>query len=243
MKRILLFLIILSQVVFGEFDFSLYIPLGAMFSSPKIDALHFGGIYLENIKSDASIDVGVTANFGHKFNINSGNFISILTEIGYQRVDFASSYFNLYEDFYTSEKQNLVFHTLNIGIMPKYGVDLDGILKNTVIGIGIGFGIKIALAYEYYSTIDNRNHLKYSFKDIKEIFDCPFMPYVKFQIDYYFYFSKRVAFLFGVEIAYDFGMFYSTYYMSREYCDFCKTKKYGFSGIEYLVNLGIKVGR
>ncbi|WP_241033610.1 hypothetical protein [Brachyspira hampsonii] len=39
-----------------------------------------------------SFNIGVTGNFGYRFNINENNAISILTEIGYSRLDFASRF-------------------------------------------------------------------------------------------------------------------------------------------------------
>ncbi|ELV04724.1 hypothetical protein [Brachyspira hampsonii] len=136
------------------------------------------------------------------------------------------------------------------------------------LNIGIGFGMKIALSGGYYNTMNNnadenyKSHLaeKYSFKDIKRKFDYPFIPYIKLQIDDYFYFNEKIAFLFGVSLIYNFDIFYDIANMSYEdyqkiysgypsvgggavgYYDNYNIKKYGFSSFEIAFNLGMKFG-
>ncbi|MEI0476581.1 hypothetical protein [Brachyspira pulli] len=160
--------------------------------------------------------------------------------------------------------------------MPKYAVNLTSLLKKInpnydgkmELNIGIGFGMKIALAGEYYNTMNNdadenyKSHLaeKYSFKDIKRKFDYPFIPYIKLQIDDYFYFNEKVAFLFGISLIYNFDIFYDIANMSYEdykkiysgypsigggpvgYYENYDIKKYGFSSFEIAFNLGMKFG-
>lgn len=270
--------ILISRIVFAEFEASIYIPLGINYSYPNINTKEkvIRDIYLDTMKFSYYFNIGVTGNFGYKFNINKNKAVSILTEIGYSRLDFKSSFkvggnrYNYYAN------QNLVFHTLNIGIMPKYCINMSALINPDYNGrvdlcIGIGFGMKIALAGEYYNTMndyDNSNyksHLveKYSFKDIKRKFDYPFIPYIKFQIEDHFYLNENIAFLFGVSLTYNFGIFYDIENMSYEdakrnyekrnnslgipvspflYFPYSiyNIKKYGFSSFEIALNFGIK---
>ena len=209
---VLIFISLFTKYAFTEFEASIYVPIGITFTFPNIVDPKWNfvrNIYIDTIREDMSFNVGVTGNFGYRFNINENNAISILTEIGYSRLDFASTFEAKTDNNYGNNKiynasQNLVFHTLNIGLMPKYAVNLTSLLKDfnsnydgkMELNIGIGFGMKIALAGEYYNTMNNdadenyKSHLveKYSFKDIKRKFDYPFIPYIKLQIDDYFYF-------------------------------------------------------
>lgn len=281
---ILIFISLFTKSAFTEFEASIYVPIGITSTLPNIVDPKWNfvrNIYIDTIKSDMSFNVGVTGNFGYRFNVNENNAISILTEIGYSRLDFASTFEAKTDNNYGNNKiynasQNLVFHTLNIGLMPKYAVNLTSLLKDfnsnydgkMELNIGIGFGMKIALAGEYYNTMNNnadenyKSHLaeKYSFKDIKRKFDYPFIPYIKLQMDDYFYFNEKIAFLFGISLVYNFDIFYDIANMSYEdyqkiyegypsigggaigYYDYYDIKKYGFSSFEIAFNLGIKFG-
>lgn len=233
------------------------------------------GIHIRTMEPSRSFNVGVTANLGYKFNINENNGISILTEIGYSRLDLASS-FIAYTDsrqYSYKAKQNLVFHTLNIGLMPKYTINVSPFIKNLnpnydskmEIAVGIGFGIKMALAGEYYNTMNNnadenyKSHLaeKYSFKDIKRKFDYPIIPYIKFQMEDYFYINEKAAFLIGASMTYNFDIFYDILNISYEIYkkrkeegpafigdtfNYYEINKYGFSSFEFALHLGMKFG-
>ncbi|ADG72209.1 hypothetical protein [Brachyspira murdochii] len=280
---VLIFISLFTKSAFTEFEASIYVPIGITSTFPNIvdpKRNFVRNICIDTTKSDMSFNIGVTGNFGYRFNINENNGISILTEIGYSRLDFASTFkaktgYDYGNKIYNAS-QNLVFHTLNIGLMPKYAVNLTSLLKNInpnykgkmELNIGIGFGMKIALAGEYYNTINNnadenyKSHLaeKYSFKDIKRKFDYPFIPYIKLQIDDYFYFNEKIAFLFGISLIYNFDIFYDIANMSYEdykkiyseypsvgggpvgYYDNYNIKKYGFSSFEIAFNLGMKFG-
>ncbi|MEI0532169.1 hypothetical protein R4I97_11475 [Brachyspira pilosicoli] len=281
---VLIFIALFTKSAFTEFEGSIYVPIGIASTLPNIvepKRKFVRNIYIDTTKQDMSFNIGVTGNFGYRFNINENNAISILTEIGYSRLDFASTFKAQTDNNYGNNKiynasQNLVFHTLNIGLMPKYAVNLTSLLKDfnsnydgkMELNIGIGFGMKIALAGEYYNTMNNdadenyKSHLaeKYSFKDIKRKFDYPFIPYIKLQMDDYFYFNEKVAFLFGISLIYNFDIFYDIANMSYEdyqkiyegypsigggaigYYDDYDIKKYGFSSFEIAFNLGIKFG-
>lgn len=276
MKKIILsaliFISIFTKSAFTEFEASIYIPLGINSTLPNIDAKWnvVRNINLKTIESDISFNIGVTANFGYRFNINENNGISILTEIGYSRLDFASEFKTAGN--YDNASQNLVFHTLNIGLMPKYTVNLTSLLKSVnpnyngkmELNIGIGFGVKIALAGEYYMNNNtDKSHLseKYSFKDIKRKFDYPLIPYIKFQMEDYFYFNEKTAFLFGMSLTYNFNILYDILNISYERYEedlkesanhpigiggprflYYDIDKYGFSSFEIAFNLGIKFG-
>lgn len=280
----LIFISLFTKYAFTEFEASIYVPIGITSTFPNIVDPKWNfvrNIYIDTIREDMSFNVGVTGNFGYRFNINENNAISILTEIGYSRLDFTSTFEAKTDNNYGNNKiynasQNLVFHTLNIGLMPKYAVNITSLLKDfnsnydgkMELNIGIGFGMKIALAGEYYNTMNNdadenyKSHLaeKYSFKDIKRKFDYPFIPYIKLQIDDYFYFNEKIAFLFGVSLICNFDIFYDIANMSYEdyqkiyegypsigggaigYYDNYDIKKYGFSSFEIAFNLGMKFG-
>ena len=159
MKKVLLFTLIFISIftksAFTEFEASIYVPLGITSTFPNIvdpKRNFVRNIYLNTTESDISFNIGVNGNFGYRFNINENNAISILTEIGYSRLDFASRFKAQTDNNYGNNKiynasQNLVFHTLNIGLMPKYAVNLTSLLKNInpnyegkmELNIGIGF--------------------------------------------------------------------------------------------------------
>ena len=91
----LIFISIFTKSAFTEFEASIYVPIGITSTFPNIvdpKRNFVRNIYLNTTKPDTSFNIGVTGNFGYRFNINENNAISILTEIGYSRLDFASRF-------------------------------------------------------------------------------------------------------------------------------------------------------
>lgn len=246
---LILFLSIFSKTIFAEFDASIYAPLSLSITFPIIEAKNNS---VNNLKGNNNFSAGVIANFGHKFIINDGKYsISLLTEFGYYRQAFsASAYLNNIEF-----KDNVKLDSLLIGILPKFNIDLKSFLNSinpdyntkTILSIGIGFGVKIALGGEIGSSIDNQSiNQKMSFSDINKKFNYPLTPYIKLQLEDHFYFNEYIAFLFGITISYDFGIFYDMNYIDSMFgapIFSSVINKYGFSAFEIAINLGMKFGR
>ncbi|MEI0605121.1 hypothetical protein R4K55_12975 [Brachyspira alvinipulli] len=243
-----LFLLFFANTVFSQFEGSIYAPLSFTSTFPIFDTKN---VNVNDIKGKSSFSAGVIGNFGHKFSIKDGKYsISLLTEFGYYRQTFSASYYYSSMDF----KDTLAFDTLLVGIMPKLNIDLKDWLTSispdynikTILSIGIGFGMKIPFGGTAESYIDNTGaDKKLSFDDINKNFTYPIIPYIKLQIDDYFYFNEYVAFLFGVNITYDFGIFYDINYLDSQlgtplFSSFIN--KYGFSSLEISFNLGLKFG-
>ena len=242
------FLLFFSNIVFSQFEASIYAPLSFTLTFPILDTKN---VNVNNIKGNSSFSAGVIGNFGHKFSINDGKYsISLLTELGYYRQTFSASYYYSSMNF----KDTLSFDTLLVGVMPKFNIDLKDWLTSispdynikTILSIGIGFGMKIPFGGSAASYIDNTgDDKKLSFNDINKNFTYPIIPYIKLQMDDYFYFNEHVAFLFGVNITYDFGIFYDINYLDSQlgtplFSSFIN--KYGFSSLEIALNFGIKFG-
>ncbi|MCZ9887229.1 hypothetical protein [Brachyspira hyodysenteriae] len=252
MKKIFItifsFLLFFVNTLFSQFDASIYAPLSFTLTFPMLDTKN---VNVNNLKGNGSFSAGVIGNFGHKFSINDGKYsISVLTEIGYYRQTFSASFHYSSIEF----KDTLAFDTLLVGVMPKFNIDLKDLLTSispnynikTVLSIGIGFGMKIPFGGSVSSYIDGTGeNQKLSFNDINKNFTYPIIPYIKLQFDDYFYFNEHVAFLFGVNITYDFGIFYDINYIDSQLGSPLLSSfinNYGFSSLEIALNFGIKFG-
>lgn len=234
-------------MIFAKFDSSIYSQLSFSTTIPIFDVQN---INIGRIRGNNSFSAGVIGNFGHQFVIKDGKYsISLLTELGYYRQTFSESYSYSMNYLDINIKDNLSFDTLLLGIMPKLNIDLRDLLtsigidsKTRMMSIGIGFGMKIPLGGKSYSYINNIEYdEKISFNDINRAFTYAVIPYIKFQIDDYFYFSEYAAFLFGVSIVYDFGIYYDVKQLDAPLSNFMN--KYGLSNFEVSLNLGIKFGK
>lgn len=245
---ILSFLLYFPNSLFSQFDASIYAPLSFTLTFPMLDTKN---VTVNNIKGNGSFSAGVIGNFGHKFSINDEKYsISLLTELGYYRQTFSASFHYSSIEF----KDTLAFDTLLVGIMPKLNIDLKNFLTSinpnyntkTILSIGIGFGMKLPFGGYAASYIDSiGENQKLSFNDINKNFTYPIIPYIKLQLDDYFYFNEHIAFLFGVNITYDFGIFYDINYIDSQLpVPLLSTfiNKYGFGSLEIALNLGIKFG-
>ena len=112
------FLLFFANVLFSQFEASIYAPLSFTLTFPILDTKN---VNVNNIKGNSSFSAGVIGNFGHKFSINDGKYsISLLTELGYYRQTFSASYYYSSMNF----KDTLSFDTLLVGVMPKFNIDL-----------------------------------------------------------------------------------------------------------------------
>ena len=271
MKKIILtfaIIFILQNKAFPEFEMNLTIPLGANILFPYAEGandiivqLRPYSIDYKSIEPAINLNAGVLMQIGGSFDLGNETgvtSISLLADIGYYLESFGAAFektddFNL---FSINVKEEIIYlHTLNLGVIPKINISIP---NATPFSIGLGGGVKIPLSGTRYVTMYPRKgndiEEKMSYKDIKETFEYPFIPYIKLTMDSSFYVSKSVALVYGLYLSYDFPMKYDTDKINSDNkigdqggilagYDSLKLTEYGSSSFDFGVMFGISFGR
>ncbi|MEI0507969.1 hypothetical protein [Brachyspira intermedia] len=202
MKKFLLMLLMsASAFAASGFEAALNIPLLASIGIPM-------GNSGEKRRVDVGFDSGITAQLGYGAYYENDLGFSVLGEIGYAFNQFA----NYYPD--RGNKETIVesFHSLQLGLLPKFNT------KN--FSIGLGGGVKIpfsgyTLQYNELSSSERNYH--YIDRDFNYITDTynkmPVIPYIKLTFDFYTpefdeesgTISERSDAGVGLYLGYDFG--------------------------------------
>ena len=154
-------------------------------------------------KSGAGFDAGFLVHIGYRFDINKDFSISVLGELGYNHDEF--SYYRISTDKKNENVYDYTFESMSFGIYPKFNWKK--------FSFGLNFGLKIPLyakvmsSYTDYSK-DNitRNIEHYNVSQMKDVFNVPVIPYLKFSVDYSIYTDKKFELALGGYIGGDFGM-------------------------------------
>ncbi|MEI0566279.1 hypothetical protein [Brachyspira pulli] len=161
------------------------------------------GVKQSEKKSGVGLDAGVLFHIGYRFQINKDMSISVLGELVYAHDEFAF-YKNSSDKNYKSTL-TYSFESMVFGIYPKFNWKK--------FSFGLNFGLKIPLyakvmsSYTDYSK-DNitRNIEHYNVSQMKDVFNVPVIPYLKFSVDYSIYTDKKFELALGGYIGGDFGM-------------------------------------
>ncbi|WP_245580741.1 hypothetical protein [Brachyspira alvinipulli] len=236
---IILLLSLLSSSLFAEIDFNLIMPFGYnfTFSDAKITESY---ISLISLKNTDYYEVGVQSQIGYNFDTKNSIFksISIMAEIGYQLSPMSVSYNNSYSEV----TNNILFHTLHIGLIQKFYV-LDRL------SFGIGGGIRIPFSADVkvygddlrYPPIPTNNG-KYDYSYIKSLFNSRVIPYIKLTMDGYYFFNDFVSLIIGLYITYSMDMNFNTDKLNSAFRT-AYYHNYSYSSIGAGINIGLSIGR
>lgn len=264
MKKIIFtfaIIFLLQNKAFPQIEMHLTVPIGASFIYPYTDGTKFyqtepyyidHNVYSTSAYYTTAFNTGALMQIGHRFDLKyetGVTSISLLADIGYSYEIFNALYFedNLPKKYINQDVT--VFHTLNLGIIPKINFYFPSL--KIPFSIGLGGGVKIPLSgtrwlTEFSGKLTTEN---LSYKDIKETFLYPFMPYIKLTADTYFYVSKQIALTVGLYMLYNFGMQYDTDKLNAEGSselhpdDPLELTEYGYTSFDIGVTFGISFGR
>lgn len=150
-------------------------------------------------KGELGLDAGVSAQFGRLHRFSRGFGISMLAEIGYSRDAFANSVdassLGLTGGGIASFSYR--FDSLQIGLLPKFNFGK--------FAIGIGGGIKIPLGggKETVQIGSEKESIKLSRSDIKNLINPMIIGYVKGTLGYSIFLTESFAFNIGLYLEYD----------------------------------------
>lgn len=227
-----------SYALFAEIDFNLIVPFGYnyTFSDAKIKTSYNA---LISLKNQDYYEVGVQSQIGYNFDTKNSIFksISIMAEIGYQLSPMSISY-NTTPNELTN---NILFHTLHIGLIQKFYV-LDRLSFGIGGGIRIPFSADVKVNMDYFMNPIPINNGKYDYSYIKSLFDSRVIPYIKLTMDGYYFFNDFVSLMIGLYITYSMNMNFNTDKLNSnlpmEYYH-----KLSYSSIGAGINIGIYIGR
>lgn len=190
----------------------------------------------ENRKSGVGFDSGVLLNIGYRFNINRDMSFSLLGEIGYSHDEFS---------FFRGDDNNkntsvYMFESIVFGIYPK--------LNWKKFSFGLAGGVKVPLYvrsvssyYNYTKSEIDRNIENYNAFQVKNIFNIPVIPYIKFSVDYTIYTDKKINFVLGGYVGYDFGVSLKTPLLNNQNANLTKLMKQNISSFDIGFQVGIKI--
>ena len=265
MKKIVLtfaLALVMQTKAFTQFEINITVPFGASFIIPYAEGSDDGMVQVRpysidyrGIEPAINLNIGVLMQIGGGFDLGNETgvtSISLLADLGYYLKSFGAAFkkadnVNL---FPIDVKEEVIYlHTLNLGIIPKINISIPNL---TPFSIGLGGGVKIPLSGTRYVTMYSRKvddiEEKMSYKDIKETFEYPFIPYIKLTMDSSFYVSKSIALVYGVYFSYDFPMKYDVDKVNAKnnytpVMPVLKLTEYGSSSFDVGVMFGISFGR
>ena len=154
-------------------------------------------------KSGVGFDAGFLFHIGYRFDINKDLSFSLLGEIGYNHDEF--SFYRITEDKKYQDSYIYMFESIALGIYPK--------LNWNKFSFGLSVGVKVPLYTRAMSSYINndaktidRNIENYNAFQIKNVFDMPVIPYLKFTVDYSIYTDKKFELVLGGYIGGDLGL-------------------------------------
>ncbi|OEJ13050.1 hypothetical protein BFL38_00340 [Brachyspira hampsonii] len=198
MKKLFLMLLMsASAFAAGGFEVSFNIPVLISLGIPI-------GNTGEKRDVSGAANTGITAQLGYGLYLENGLGFSILGEVGYAFNQFA----NYYPNRPNEEVVYYSFHSLQLGLLPKFNIGKYA--------IGLGGGVKIPfsgyiMTYNEYSSSEINYHYKYvNFSYINNTYNQMFViPYVKLTFDFYTpNFDKdsdKMDAGIGIYLGYDFG--------------------------------------
>lgn len=255
---ILITLFLFSSHVFAEFEIALNIPIALNLTLPyakgksKNNMIQYKPypVSYGHIERGAFFNPAVLLQVGGSFNLQYDKgitSISVLADFGYFMYTYASK-FDLNGDsgsnYNYAVNQNIYFHTVNVGILPKININLDNRIP---FSLGLGFGIKFPFKALRKTTFLKGDKIKenITYQDIRKTYMYPFIPYLKLTLDAYFYVAEKTAITFGGYVGYNFGMQYDIEKLNREGRGAMPMEltKYSFSSFDIGIAVGIYFGR
>ena len=187
-------------------------------------------------KSDAGFDAGFLFHIGYRFDINKDFSISVLGELGYNHDEF--SYYRISTDKKNENGYDYTFESMSFGIYPKFNWKK--------FSFGVNLGIKVPLfaramssSINYDTKNMNRNIEDFNAFQIKNIFEVPIIPYLRFSVDYEVYSDKKFGLVLGGYIGGDFGMSLKRSSISDP--NFSKITKQTISSFDIGFQVGVRI--
>ena len=149
-------------------------------------------------KGEKGFDYGVSAQFGYMATAGSLG-ISLLAEVGYSHDNFSMSINarNIGIALDESVKFSFDFESLQVGLLPKLNIG------NFSIGIGGGVKIPLIGGKETVTIGKEKDSVKLSRSDIKNILEPDLIGYIKGTLDYSIFLTDRFALNIGLYLGYD----------------------------------------
>ena len=237
---IILFIMIFSNNLFSanfEFTFGVGAATTMEFSYVE-DAYDEGGSRVED-----GFSVNSFLDIGANFELPNGGVlssISVLFETGYNYYMRVRTRNKDIPDY----KHRFYYHNIIFGVLPKlnfdYGISL---------GIGAGFFLPVYSEsskgmYEGNLGLASYTSVKeFNFEKILHMYKIPIMPYIKLNLEKYFYMSELWAFKIGANLVYNFGMEFDMDKLGEGGAKYYAWDKYKFSSLVFEVFFGFGFGR
>ncbi|WP_028331002.1 DUF2715 domain-containing protein [Brachyspira alvinipulli] len=253
MKAVIIFLIV-NITLFAQFEINAFVPFGLNGSFSSIKLSNPNRTY-QSIKGDIGGELGVIAQLGYNMKLNKDipiKSISFLLETGYylnaNTITYDYPYAESYNYFEMSE--TVIMNNILIGFNPKIN------FRNFSLGIGVGMKIPLSAdvleksndkgetmkentIFEGSLMYQDKKHWNYDV--IKKLYKESVSPYIKINFEGLYYFTDKLAFLYGAYIAYDFSMPYNT--DNIQIVDKTLIKSYQLSYLSFMFYLGVSFGR
>lgn len=221
--KILLVLFAFTSVSFAKsgLELGVFVPLGIgvgihYYNDPpstltKAQSNTYNSYISNNtVTSQAGFEAGVLFQAGYRLELNKDISFSFMGEFGYSRdtLNYRGNDINTNSLSLRMQKYKYYnFDSIVIGVLPKFNYRR--------FSIGIGFGMKIIVSGTFNDSSYNKL-LGYSTetikmldtKNYKDYFSSNIIPYLKINIDYAVYTSKKFDFVVGAYLGYDFALKY-----------------------------------
>ena len=181
-------------------------------------------------KGELGLDAGASIQFGRLHHITRGFGISMLAEIGYSRDTFANSVDASSLGIIGGGRASFSyrFDSLQIGLLPKFNIGS--------FYIGIGGGVKIPLGggKETVKIGSEKESIKLSRDDIKNLINPMIIGYVKGTLGYSIFLTDSFAFNIGLYLEYDI--------MKAQLIPIGDKKEF-YGSFDFGLELGLKFGK
>ena len=193
---------------------------------------------------DSGLSVTAFLDIGDNFELPNGGVlssISVLFETGYNHYMRIRTRNKDIPDY----KHKFYYHNIIFGVLPKLNF-------NYGISLGIGAGIFLPLYSETGKRSEKSNnglssyfydeYEKFNFEKISYMYKVPIMPYIKLNVEKYFYFSEKWAFKIGANMIYNFGIEFDMDNLRKNITRYT-FDEYKFSSLSFEVFFGFGFGR
>lgn len=187
-------------------------------------------------KSGAGFDAGFLVHIGYRFDINKDFSISVLGELGYNHDEF--SYYRISTDKKNENVYDYTFESMSFGIYPKFN------WKKFSFGLNVGikvplFARAMSASINYDTKNMNRNIEDFNAFQIKNLFEVPIIPYLRFSVDYEIYSDKKFGLVLGGYIGGDFGMSFKNAMLNNQ--SIAKITRQTISSFDIGFQVGVKI--
>ena len=186
--------------------------------------------------SGAGFDSGVLFHIGYRFQINKDMSVSVLGELGYTHDEF--SYYRKSSDKNYQNNYMYMFESMALGIYPKFNWKK--------FSFGVNLGIKVPLfaramssSINYDTKNMNRNIEDFNAFQIKNLFEVPIIPYLRFSVDYEVYSDKKFGLVLGGYIGGDFGISFKNAMLNNQ--SIAKITRQTISSFDIGFQVGVRI--